>query len=101
VVVEPLGIDAAIAFLNGLVEVDPKAVTALVELRVACNEEMADHPTVQVQADTDGGNPEVGILGVLNGLFGTYDKGAKEGWGPITAVFYEGMVVEFRRTQED
>jgi len=71
-----------IRILNEMVVSDPEAVRALIETRVSCNESLADHPSVQVQAAPDG-SFQVGLLGVLNGLFGTDD----EGWGPIAACF--------------
>jgi len=97
---EKVTIDDAIGFLNSLVEVDADAVTRLVDARVQCNQEMADHESVQVQAYDGDENYSVGILGVLNGLFGTFDCGPAEGWGPITALFNEdGSVKEFVLTE--
>lgn len=75
--------------LNEAVKLDPQAMYALVEARVPCNEALADHPTIQVSAyDEQTGKPtpgqfRVGILGLLNGLFGTDSVG----WGFITANF--------------
>jgi hypothetical protein len=79
---ESITVDEAIALLNSMVKADPEATEKLVEQRVPCNIFMADHPTVQVQViDSSGG--EVGLLGVINGLFGVDDKG----WGPVAAQF--------------
>jgi len=78
-------IDATIAYLNVLIELDRPAIAALVANRVPCNEALAEHPTCQVGAQHGGFH--VGLLGLLNGLFGTFDEGEHLGWGPIKAVF--------------
>lgn len=76
----------AVAYLNQLLELDRPAVAALVANRVPCNEALADHPTCQVGVQHGGFH--VGLLGVLNGLFGTIgDGGPRDGWGWITAEF--------------
>lgn len=74
-----------IAYLNQLLEMDRPAVAALVANRVPCNEALAEHPTCQV--GTQHGGFHVGLLGVVNGLFGIIDAGEHAGWGPIKAVF--------------
>lgn len=81
---ESVSVQDAIDFLNDLVKVDPKAVEALVGVRVPCNEDLADHPTVQVGVKD--GKAEFGLLGVLNGLFGAYPDEPRKGWGPILMV---------------
>lgn len=82
-----------VSFLNELTALDPAAMHNLVESRVACNDPFADHPTLQVSSrvNGDGSDYEVGILGVLNGLFGTDDIN----YGPISASFEEGRLVRF------
>jgi hypothetical protein len=91
---ETIGIDFTINFLNALIEIDEPAMRALVETRVPCSMALADHRTVQVQAH-DGAEPVVGVLGILNGLFGVDE----EGWGPLTAVFEnDGTLACFKRT---
>ena len=89
-------VSTAIGILNSMVDADPEAMTALCEHRVHCNAALGDHPTVQVTADC-----EVGLLGVLNGLFGVIPEGPKKGWGYITAVYDGGVLQRFRRTDED
>lgn len=59
-------------FLNELLEIDRPAIAALVANRVPCNRQLADHESVQVGAQHGGFH--VGILGVLNGLCGTYEN---------------------------
>ena len=75
-------VEDAIDLLNQLVAADPKAALGLVEQRVGCAQELAEHPTIQVW-QPEGEEPTVGILGVINGMFGTDEAG----WGPIAAVF--------------
>lgn len=65
--------DHAVDILNELLALDPVALTALVERRWACNEALADHPTCQVVKNPQG--LSVGLLGVLNALFGADDEG--------------------------
>lgn len=67
-------VDHIIGLMNDLLDRDPKAITALTETRVYCNEAVADHPTVQVVMDK--GKSTVGLMGVLNGLCGTMPDGS-------------------------
>ena len=82
-----------VAFMNELLTLDPVAVSRLVSARVACNKELADHPTVQVGAldlTFEGATDrvhDVGLLGILNGLCGNYDDGPRKLWGPVAAVY--------------
>lgn len=92
---ESVTIDEVIGFLNHLITVDPGAITRLIEARVACNDAMTNHPTVQC------GENEVGFLGVLNGIFGTYgaEAGSKEMYGPFTVhLSGHGEIIRFERT---
>lgn len=91
---------SVVALLNQLVETDPEAMHDLVEQRVLCNTAMADHPTVQVVVQDDyQENPDeepvsvntVGILGIINGIFGVDSTG----WGCIQANFDEGRLIGF------
>ena len=91
---EQITIDETISFLNTLLAIDGDAVTRLIESRVTCNQDLVDHPTVQCGKDF------VGMLGILNGLFGTYgpEDGDKELSGPITAVYEDKKIIQFMRT---
>lgn len=90
---ESVSIDETIALLNELIQIDANAVAALIANRVPCNEEMANHPTVQCGAQHGGFH--VGMLGVINGLFGIYEG---SGWGPIMFVFDDDCnLVRFER----
>ena len=89
---EVVSVDQVIELLNELVEIDAPAIAALIANRVPCNQSLADHPTVQVGAQHGGFH--VGVLGVLNGLFGTDERGR----GLITAEFVDGNLISFRRS---
>jgi len=86
---EKRSLDEMLNFLNHLVAVDRQAVSGLMEARVPCNEALANHESVQVAlapgTKIEDGQFRVGLLGFLNGFFGTFPDGPKEGWGPITA----------------
>ncbi len=91
---EQVTLDDTIAFLNSLIKVDEGAVNRLIASRVPCSRDLSMHPTVQC------GENEVGMLGILNGLFGVYgpEAGKKEMYGPITAHLDGGKLVKFSRT---
>ena len=80
---EQITIDEAVELLNSAVKADPKAMRNLVEQRMRCNIDMAEHATIQVYKPPGGDVYTVGLLGILNGLFGIDEKG----WGVIAAVF--------------
>ena len=82
-----------VAFLNEILAIDPDAISQLFGLRVACNQQLAEHPTVQVLAEDD--RYQVGILGLLNGFCGTIDHGDRKGWGGIIAHIDDAAISEF------
>lgn len=84
--------DDAIQFLNELLRMDRAAIAALVINRVPCNEALANHKSVQVATLNDG--YLVGMLGILNGLFGVDEAG----FGPIAAVYDGENLSKFQRT---
>jgi hypothetical protein len=97
--------DELIVFLNSLLKIDPDAVRALAQYRVPCNKALAAHSSVQVAKTTviceTGGKQcshTVGLLGILNGYAGTLDDDEHRGWGPIAAIFDQGRIVRFQRT---
>lgn len=79
--------DDAIEVLNRMIEADQQAAQQLVNGRVPCNRGLADDPTIQVGRRNGAigweRSWEVGLLGIINGIFGIDDRG----WGPIAAVF--------------
>lgn len=78
-------------FLNELVKLDPVAMNALFSMRIGCTKAMADHPTVQVGV-LGKGYFTVGLIGILNGLFGADEHQ----WGHISADIDDGAVTGFR-----
>jgi hypothetical protein len=85
--------DAMARYLNELLKLDPEAVYRLLETRVPCNKDLADHPTVQVH--TKDGIYSVGLLGILNGFIGA----DTDGWGFLCACYSDdGKLIEFKRT---
>lgn len=74
-------IDDVIELLNDAFTKDPEAMNDLALSRVTCNEVLADHPTIQV--GKFGNEYKVGIIGILNGIFGMAD----DGFGAIAGDF--------------
>lgn len=84
---ETVSIDEVIEYLNELAGLDREAIAKLIDSRVPCNNKIADHPTCQVQEEPDGIHvvTKVGILGVINGMFGVDKKGR----GAIKADYFD------------
>jgi hypothetical protein len=80
-----------IVFLNQINDLDPSVLPALIAYRVPCNKEVGEHPTIQTGKTKDG--YEVGILGILNGLFGVNE----DGWGYIAAHYKDKELKEIER----
>jgi len=96
--------DELIAFLNSLVAIDPYALAELLCIRVPCNRALAEHPTVQAMAFGDSSctfiapdTYRVGVLGILNGFCGVIDNGPHKSWGPINAIYGDGVLLRFER----
>lgn len=87
--------EGAVALLNTLLDSDPVMMNKLFAARFFCNEAIADHPTVQVRGYKQPGDtvpiPNVGMLGVLNGLFGANASG----YGVIEATMDAGKIQKF------
>jgi hypothetical protein len=67
--------DDIVDLLNELLKIDHDAIYNLfMGSKVPCNEEMANHPTVQCGIAPSGGYT-LSALGILNGLFGTDNQG--------------------------
>lgn len=87
--------EGMIKFLNELLSIDPVTINALFSSRVSCNRKLSEHPTVQVGlAGKD--HFYVGMIGIVNGLFGCDDKGI----GFICAEYRDGMILNFRMTDQ-
>jgi len=94
--------DYIIAQLNEISQTDPTAMEWLLENRIACNEALADHPTVQVYPSENGEPIKVGMLGIINGIVGAIGEGKPmAGFGFIAAVYDDDdNFVRFRRTND-
>ncbi len=79
--------------LNRVHRADPTVLPALIAHRVPCNLAVADDPTVQVHRvkDTDD-EWEVGVLGIINGLYGIQGPKAV---GFIAAEYDDGELTHF------
>jgi len=92
VINEKVSVDDIIRILNSAVSDDKNAINELVNTRVVCNKKLADHESIQV-GKIDG-KYRVGILGILNGIFGVDENE----WGVIAAEFdKEKKLVRFIR----
>jgi hypothetical protein len=83
--------------LNELLLLDPICVNNLISNRVECNESIANHPTAQVHQYIDDESPKIGLLGVLNGLFGTGEDGRGILFCEVDLI---GRIKEFNLTKE-
>lgn len=77
---ETITVEDAIQVLNEAMTCDNNAIGSMIDIRVPCNQDLAKHTTVQVARYGDGWR--VGILGIINGMFGTDERG----YGPISAI---------------
>lgn len=87
--------EEVINFLNELLGLDKKCISSVSLRRQICNNSITEHPTVQVHSFD--GKSEVGMIGILNGLFGSFDSGEHKGWGTIAAEVNEdtGLIDKF------
>jgi len=72
---ETVSIDDVCNLLNEFLLLDYECLYSLISQRVKCNDLIANHETIQVRQNTNDLYPTVGLLGVLNGLFGVNDVG--------------------------
>lgn len=78
-----VGANEIVDLLNEAARLDPEAMIELIQARVECNAALGEHPTIQTGRQEYGARGyEVGILGILNGILGTFANG----WGCIQAV---------------
>ena len=83
-------------YLNNLLKTDRFAVETLFNIRVLCNDRMAKHSTVQVGKFFQ--RYFVGIIGIINGMFGA----DKNGWGCISMDLYKSnKIKKFRLVRKD
>ena len=91
---ESITIKEAVDFLNDALNTDSKAVTELFFDRKKCNVYMANHETIQCGMIKD--EYCVGVLGLLNGMFGIDENG----YGAIMMVIEEGEITKFKKVKE-
>jgi len=75
--------EEVVEFLNEAIKLNSSAMHMLINSRVQCNEALAKHPTIQVMKGPQGVDWSVGMLGILNGIFGINENG----YGCIVADF--------------
>lgn len=90
---ESVTVDEVIAILNRAIDEDIIAMTALFGVRVKCNEDLSNDPTIPVRSHEDD-SVTVGVMGIINGLFGYDDK---TGDGVIMGTGKEGALDRFIR----
>ena len=71
----------AIEVLNDALKRDPIAITQLVNLRIDCNAQLVNHPTIQ--SSVYHGVSKVGVLGLVNGIVGNSPSGVIGAEGSI------------------
>jgi hypothetical protein len=89
-------IDEVISILNRALKSDPKAMCDVFLHRVACNDALADDPTIQVGEYEGFPGTSIGPLGLINGFFGMDEE---TGFGAIAAIFNYWMdgTIELKR----
>ena len=90
-------IDNAIKVLNEALAADPDAINTLFAFAVPVNQQLAEHPTIQVWNPPEQDGPTLRAIGIINGIFGVdaYDCGY------ICAhVESDGTIIKFDRFQQ-
>ena len=92
-------IEEMISYLNYLLEIDPPTISRLFQMRSACSEELAKSP-VHVVMD-ENARSFVGVLGILNGLFGYAGTGPFRESGAIgTLTNKDGVIKAFIKVED-
>ena len=82
--------------MNELLKLDYACASGLISYHQPCNKAIADHPTIQVRQYGDE-EPTVGILGILNGIFGVRE----DGMGAICYEFDNDKIMGFKLLEAD
>jgi len=97
---ESVTIQDVIDYLNKMLQVDPDLMAMFVNTRFDLNKPLDDYPQeIQVMQSA---KPALGIIGLLNGLFGTIEDGPQKGWGPLMIAMDKSnhfILHEFVRTE--
>ena len=98
---ETVAVKDVVAMLNEIHQIDLVLTANMVLHRYPCNKGIRDHKTIQAHCYGDASleNPKVGLLGILNSLFGI----DKNHFGAIAANFKEenGPLLGFKMTNTD
>lgn len=70
-------LEFSVEVLNQALESDPKAISTMMAQRFDCNRALTEHPTIQT------GEHDLGVMGLINGLFGV----DKDGRGFIAGIW--------------
>lgn len=62
--------------------------------RKECNEKLAEHETIQIHLSN--GVYRVGVLGLINGMFGIDENG----YGAIMMILEDGVITKFKKLKE-
>lgn len=88
--------EEVITFLNDVLCEDRHALRRLLTFRTRCNHDLMIHPTVQTGVVD--GEPDVGLLGLINGLIGV----RPDGWGYVTCHLADnGVILGFSLTKRE
>lgn len=93
-----VSVKSTVDMLNDMLRCDRAATSDLfLNRRVYCNRRLLNHPTIQVNQSVERAPLgyqklySVGLLGVINGLFGVN----KHGWGRIFIEVKDGVILRF------
>jgi hypothetical protein len=89
---QSITVDEVIAYLNELNILDPQAIYNLFNHREACYDNFDLYPSILTLYK--GGQSHLGILGIMNGMFGLN----AEGKGQITALIGDCEITSFVKT---
>lgn len=89
-----------VAFLNSLVEADREWMSKLLDHHPACNDAIYFHPSVQCFGPDEPGGQRAGLLGLLNGFYGTRGKPVGYGFLGIDWDAEKKQVVRFVYTPD-
>lgn len=81
----------AVRVLNEALRLDPTAINALFLHRVAVNVPLAEHSTIQVRRSSPPPADTLGVLGLLNGIFGA----DVDGIGYLCSLVEDERIIRF------
>lgn len=74
-------LEFAVESLNQALKADPKTIQYMMQQRFLCSKSLAEHPTIQ--SSENDGEFSIGVMGLINGLFGV----DKDGYGFIAGIW--------------